>query len=200
MLIVDCLSFHYPVQIINRQSTIQRVDTKRTNAMQASSTQRVPYPSLPVGGATLANQELIKDGATGAFVASDSLHDIKAAIGGSTPPIIGNHTITVAHGTTEQTITLFSPTKNLPFAIYVDVQSLVVAGEGGIVTLRLKLKIDNTNFRTIDIATFLVGTDEIHPEVEGFAEIGVSKMSLTIQCSQAVTMDRIIYYKVLGGI
>jgi len=174
--------------------------TKRKNSQPASSTQRVPYPSMPVGGATLANQELIKDGATGAFVASDSLHDIKAAIGGSTPSISGNHTITVAHGTTEQTVISLSPTKNLPFVIYVDVQPLITASEGGTITLRLKLRIDNTNLRTIDISTFLINVDEIHPTVEGFAEIGVNTMSLTIQCSQGVTMNRIVYYKVLGGI
>jgi hypothetical protein len=155
---------------------------------------------VPPGGATLANQELIKDGGDGDFLTTDSLHDIKAAIGGSTPAISGTHIITAAHGTAEQTIVNLSPSRSLSFCAYFDVQTLIDASEGGEVIFRLKLKVDGTNLREIDISSFLVGTDSIHPSVSGWSEIGTNTMSLTVQCSSAVTVDRNIPYKILGGI
>jgi len=154
---------------------------------------------------TLANQELMKDGAAGDFDATkDSLHDIRAylesALGSLSAAITGTHAITAAHGTVEQTIALITPTRNLPFAAYFDVNTLIVAGEGGTLTFRLKLQIDGTNLRTIDKSSFVIGTDEIHPSVNGFSDIGANAMSLTVQCSIAVSADRAVPYRILGGI
>lgn len=155
--------------------------------------------------ASLNNQELIKDGMAGDFdAAKDSLHDIRAylesAIGAVSVAVTGSHTITVVHGITEQTIAFITPTRNLAFEAYFDVNTLITAGEGGLVRFRLKTQIDNTNLRTIDLSSFLIGTDEIHPVLEGFSDIGANTMSLTVQCSIAVSANRIIPYRIQGGI
>lgn len=155
--------------------------------------------------ATLENQELIKDGGDGDFDAStDSLHDIReyleSVFGSLSAAVTGTHTITVAHGTVEQTIATLNPTRNLSFAVYFDVNALIAAAEGGTLTFRLKLKIDGTTFRTIDLSSFQVGIDEIYPSLTAFSEIGASTISITVQCSGAVTVNRNVPYKILGGI
>lgn len=158
-----------------------------------------------MAAATLENQELIKDGDAGDFDAStDSLHDIRAYLesvfGSLSAAVTGTHTITIAHGTVEQTIATLSPTRNLSFTVYFDVNALIAVAEGGTLTFRLKLKIDGINFRTVGLSSFQVGTDEIHPSLNGFSEIGTGTLSITVQCSNAVTGDRVVPYKILGGI
>jgi hypothetical protein len=158
-----------------------------------------------MAAATLENQELIKDGDDGDFDPStDSLHDIReyleSMFGSLSAAITGTHTITVAHGTIEQTIVTLTPTRNLAFAAYFDVNTLVTAGEGGTLTFRLKLQIDGVTLRTIDLSSFVVGTDEIHPSVSGFSDIGANTISLTVQCSIAVSANRTVPYRILGGI
>jgi len=158
-----------------------------------------------MAAATLENQELIKDGGDGDFVPTeDSLHDIRqyleAAFGSLSAAITGTHTITAAHGTVEQTVVTLTPTRNLPFAAFFDVNTLIVAGEGGTLTFRLKLQIDGANLRTIDLSSFVVGTDEIHPSVSGFSDIGANTLRLTVQCSIAVSVNRSVPYRILGGL
>lgn len=155
--------------------------------------------------AALNNQELIKDGGVGDFDATkDSLHDIReyleTASSGLSPSITGTHTITPAHGLSEQTITTITPTRNLEFEIYFDVSTLITAGDGGLLTFRLNMEVDGITLRTIDNATFQVGTDEIYPVLNGYSDIGTNTLSITVQCSSVVTGFRVIKYKILGGI
>jgi hypothetical protein len=58
--------------------------------------------------------------------------------------------------------------------------------------------IDNANRRPIDIATFIVGTDEIHPTVSGWVDAAnANGVEVTIRCSSAVTAPRTVPYKIM---
>ena len=110
----------------------------------------------------------------------------------------GTHDIEVAHGTDEQTVVVFKAHRTGKLAVQLDLNALVEANEGGTVTVRLKHMIDNTNRRTIDLATFVVGTDEIHPTVSGWVDAANDNgVEVTIQCSSAVTATRTIPYKIM---
>jgi hypothetical protein len=110
----------------------------------------------------------------------------------------GTHTITVAHGVAEQIVATFTANRTGKLAVELDLNTLVVAVEGGTVTVRLKHMIDNATRRTIDLAQFIVGTDEVHPTLEGWVDAGnANGVQVTIQCSVAVTMNRDIPYKIL---
>lgn len=109
----------------------------------------------------------------------------------------GTHNVEVAHGTAEQSLASLTPTKNGELAVMFDVDALETADEGGTVTFRLKVKIDGTNFRTIDTATYLVGTDEMHPITKEVAFKGADMAQITIQCSSAVTAPRTVPYRVV---
>jgi len=109
----------------------------------------------------------------------------------------GTHNVEVAHGTGEELVATLSPSKNGKLAVIFDVDTLETAGEGGTVTLRYKLKVDGSNFRTIDTATYIVGTDEMHPLTEEVAFKGTDMAQVTIQCSSAVTAQRAVPYRVV---
>jgi len=149
-----------------------------------------------MGSATLNNQESIKDGDTGDFIAAeDNLHTISSLLRGDSVP--ATHTITPAHGTDEITIATF----NMPYVgrviVHLDVQALIDAQEGDMLTFRLKHKIDGINFRTIDTASFLVGTDESHPELIGWLSEGAAVGTVTVECSSALTQNREVPYKAM---
>jgi len=110
-----------------------------------------------------------------------------------------SHTITNAHGTNETTIATISPSRTGEFEFQLDVAAPETAGEGGTITIRLKHKIDAATERIIDIATYLVGTDEIHPSIHAMVKEGASLVVVTVQCSVAVTGDRACPYMYLQG-
>jgi hypothetical protein len=110
----------------------------------------------------------------------------------------GTHNVEVAHGNTEQTVVIFKAHRTGELAVQLDLNALVVAVEGGTVTVRLKHMIDNTTRRIIDRATFIVGTDEIHPTVSGWVDAAnANGVEVTIRCSSAVTATRVIPYKIM---
>jgi len=109
------------------------------------------------------------------------------------------HTVTVAHGTVEQTIATIAPGRTGPFEFQLDVNALEAAVEGGTVTLRLKHKIDATTARTVDLATYIVGTDTIHPSVNAMVKEGASLVVVTLQVSSAVTVNRACPYIYMQG-
>ena len=111
----------------------------------------------------------------------------------------GTHAITNAHGIAETRVKLFTAHRTGELAVELDLNTLVAAGEGGTVTVRLKHMIDNATVRTIDIAQFIVGVDEVHPTVKGWADsANADGVEVTIQCSVAVpTVNRDVPYKIL---
>lgn len=152
--------------------------------------------SSGAGSATLGNQEAIKDGNTGDFIdAEDNLHAISSLLRGDSVPVA--HTIQPAHGTDEVTIATFNMLYVGRVIVHLDMQMLVDAQEGDMLTFRLKHKIDGINFRTIDTASFLVGTDEIHPELIGWLSEGAAVGIVTVECGSAVTQNREVPYKAM---
>lgn len=107
------------------------------------------------------------------------------------------HTITVAHAAAEQTITTFTAHRVGELAVELDLNALIGPEDTKIVTVRLKHMIDNATARTIDIATFVVGTDEIHPSLSGWVDTTASGVEVTIQMSLAVAANRDVPYKIL---
>jgi len=111
------------------------------------------------------------------------------------------HTITPAHAAVEQSITTFKAHRSGELAVEFDLNTLVAAtpaDDGKIVTVRLKHMIDNTTRRTIDLATFVVGTDEIHPTLAGWVDAAnANGVEITVQMSAAVAANRVVPYKIL---
>jgi len=152
--------------------------------------------STGAGTATLDNQELILDGGTGNFdEGTDNLHAISGILRGES--VVATHTVEAAHGKAETVIATFDMPCVGQLIVQFDVQSLIDAQEGDMLQFRLKHKIDGTNYRTIDTASFLVGTDEIHPELQGWLSEGAAVGIVTMQCSAAVTNNRNVPYKAM---
>uniref|UniRef100_A0A6M3IXK1 Uncharacterized protein n=1 Tax=viral metagenome TaxID=1070528 RepID=A0A6M3IXK1_9ZZZZ len=107
------------------------------------------------------------------------------------------HNVEVADGTTEVTVANYTPTKMGQIAAQLDLATLVTAGEGGNVIVRLKFMIDGTNLRIIDRADFTVGTDEVHPTVSGFVVEGTNYVQVTVQANSAVTAQRAVPYRII---
>lgn len=111
----------------------------------------------------------------------------------------GTFNRTVANGTTE--ITTDIDAIDLPssgdYEIVFDLNTLVIAAEGGTFTMRLYQNIGDVTGRIVDISTFLVGTDVVHPSVSHSFEGGPTRMRVTHQVSAAVTGDRSIPYKII---
>lgn len=108
------------------------------------------------------------------------------------------HSIEVAHAAAEQSIATFTPNRTGKAAIEFDLNTLIAAGEGGTVTVRLKHMIDNATRRIIDKVDFVVGVDEVHCTLEGWLDANnANGAEITIQCSVAVTATRVIPYKIV---
>ena len=107
------------------------------------------------------------------------------------------HIITVAHGTNETPVLTFTANRVGRIAVELDLNELVAAAEGGTGTVRLKHAIDDTTPRTIDIAQFIVGVDEVHPTVSGWVDTTASGVEVTIELTAAVTLPRTIPYKII---
>ena len=111
----------------------------------------------------------------------------------------GSFIIMAVHGTVEQNMTSYSPIHNRRVGVHVDLSSLVASGEGGTVTVRFKHKVDDVNYVPVDIASFIVGVDELHPELDAWGSSEDDAMLITIQLASAVTADRTVYYKIMEG-
>ena len=108
------------------------------------------------------------------------------------------HSVEVAHGVAETSIATFTPHRNGKTGVEFDLSTLIAAGEGGTVTVRLKHMIDNVTVKTIDKQTFVIGVDEVHPTVEGWLDANnTNGAEITIQCSVAVTGPRSVAYKIV---
>lgn len=107
------------------------------------------------------------------------------------------HNIEVAHATAEQTVSDITPIRHGRIAVEFDVNTLVAAGEGGTVIVRLKSMIDGANLRTISRADFIVGTDDAHPTVDGWVYEGASTARVTIQVNSAVGAQRAIQWRII---
>jgi len=106
---------------------------------------------------------------------------------------VSTHTVTVAHGTNETTVTGFPLVKGdvtWGFSIYLDLATLVTAVEGGTVTVRYYQKTDAAHYALIGKSVFVVGTETIMPSCEVMR--GYNDITVTIQCSAAVTGNRIV--------
>ncbi len=105
----------------------------------------------------------------------------------------GTQTVTVAHGTTLQTVFEVTKTNNYQLSAYFDLNALVAAVEGGTVTIVYELRIDNTNYREIGRSSFIVGTTTTHPGVE----INQLHENFRVRMSMgtAVTADRAVPWK-----
>lgn len=109
------------------------------------------------------------------------------------------HDITTANDKSETTITGLDDLDlwtNGHVYISIDVQELIDAGEGGVCTVLLKEKIDNTNYRPVKINVFdVAGGDTVHPTLDWGFEGGDAKARATIQCTDDVTATRTVTWK-----
>jgi len=111
----------------------------------------------------------------------------------------GTFTLTNAMGTAEQTVVNYTPLKIGKIAVLLDLQTLIDDGYVGTIVTRLKFMVDGSNLRIIDRNSFLVGTDEVHPTVEGTVVEGASFVRVTIQANVAVddTPAKAIPYRIV---
>jgi len=105
----------------------------------------------------------------------------------------GTHDITTVNDKTETDVVEINVTTRYGLSIYFDLNALVAAAEGGTVTIRMYNKIDETTYREIATATFIVGTTTTHPSFEAMRLNHNTKF--TIQCSTDVTNTRTINYR-----
>ena len=98
------------------------------------------------------------------------------------------HNITTANDKSETDVVEISKTNIYGLSIFLDLNALVAAVEGGTVTVKLYNKVDETNYRCICKVTFVVGTDVEHPNFE--AKMLNHNSKVTIQCSADVTTTR----------
>lgn len=101
-------------------------------------------------------------------------------------------TQTNAMGTTENDIATISKINRYKVSVYLDLNTLVAAAEGGTVTVRFYNRIDEATFRIVALATFVVGTTTVHPSVE--VNMIKDQTKFSIQCSSAVSVNRAIPY------
>jgi len=109
---------------------------------------------------------------------------------GDTP---GTHDITVANDLAETDVVEISSTTIYGLSMYFDLSPLVTASEGGTITIRMYNKIDETTYREIAKAMFIVGTTTTHSNFEAIRLNHNTKF--TIQCSGNVTGTRTINYR-----
>jgi len=105
------------------------------------------------------------------------------------------HSITTTNDKTETQVFEIQKANIYRLAIYLDLDVLEAAGEGGIVTVRLYNKIDGSNYSDQPIAEvdYEVGTTNEYPNIEIIMVEGYCK--LMIQCSTDVTVTRNITYR-----
>lgn len=133
---------------------------------------------IATGGVSLGTQ----------LPASKSLYDFLISA-----DTAGTHDITTVNDKTETDVVEVTATTRYGLSCYFDLNALVSAAEGGTVTLRMYNKIDETNYREIAKATFVVGTTTTHPNFEAIRLNHNTKF--TIQCSTDVTVTRTINYR-----
>jgi len=109
----------------------------------------------------------------------------------------GTHNIEIAHGTAVQTVLDISPIRHGNIAVQFDLNTVIVAIEGGTITFRLQNMIDGVNLRIIDRTDFLIGTDEVHPTISGFVQEGTNTVRVTIQVNSAVSAQRAVPYRII---
>jgi len=105
----------------------------------------------------------------------------------------GTHDITTANDKTETDVVEITDTSRYGLSMYFDLNALVAAAEGGTVTVRMYNKIDETTYREVGKATFIVGSTTTHPNFEVMRINHNAKF--TIQCSTDVTATRTINYR-----
>jgi hypothetical protein len=112
-------------------------------------------------------------------------------------PTDGSHDITTANDKAETDVFEITNAGSYALNIYTDLNTLIAASEGGVVTLRLKNKIDEANYVEIWKQTFTIGGDTTHPCCEVAMIHHHSK--LTVQCSSDVAATRAIPYRYIMG-
>ena len=105
----------------------------------------------------------------------------------------GTHDITTANDKVETDVVEISDTTRYGLSIYFDLNALVAAVEGGTVTIKMYNKIDESTYREVGEAIFIVGTTTTHPNFE-IMRIN-HNVKFTIQCSTDVTVTRTINYR-----
>ena len=103
------------------------------------------------------------------------------------------HGITTANDLTETDIITTAKTTRYSVSIYIDVQELITAAEGGTVTFKMYNKIDEATYRIMAKVDFVVGTDVVHPSFE--AAMINHNVKVTVQCSTDVTATRTLKYR-----
>ena len=120
--------------------------------------------------------------------ASKSLYDFLL-----TTDTAGTHDITTANDKTETDVVEIPDTTRYGLSIYFDLSTLVTAGEGGTVTIKMYNKVDESTYRQIGSATFIVGSTLTHPN---FSEDRLNhNVKFTVECSTDVTVTRQINYR-----
>ena len=114
-----------------------------------------------------------------------------------TTPTDGSHDITTANDKAETDVLEITNAGSYAVNIYTDLNTLIAASEGGVVTLRLYNKIDEANYKEIWKQSFTIGVDTTHPCCEVSMIHHHSK--LTVQCSSDVTDTRAIPYRYIMG-
>ena len=110
--------------------------------------------------------------------------------------LVGNHTITTGHDTNETTFaTDFNVWKAGMLWVEFDLSNV---DTGITITGRLKHKIDGTNLKQICRKHAKVGTDTDHLILAGAVTAGQT-IALSLQCSVAVSEDRIVNHVFIQG-
>ena len=105
----------------------------------------------------------------------------------------GSHGITTLTDLVETDMIVIAKTTRYAVSIYIDVQELIAAVEGGTVTFKMYDKIDEVNYRIVAKVDFIVGTDVVHPSFE--ASMINHNVKVTVQCSTDVTATRTLPYR-----
>ena len=110
--------------------------------------------------------------------------------------LVGNHTITTGDGTNETTFAAdFNVWKAGMLWVEFDLSNV---DTGITITGRLKHKIDGTNLKQICRKHAKVGTDTDHLILAGAVTAGQT-IALSLQCSVAVSVDRIVNHVFIQG-
>lgn len=105
-----------------------------------------------------------------------------------------NHSITTANDKTETQVVELAKTGIYALSVYLDLDELEAAAEGGTVSVRVYNKVDASyGTKPIALSEYTVGTSKEYPSIE----IGMIKQycKVTIQCSGDVTTTRTIPYR-----
>jgi hypothetical protein len=161
---------------------------------------KTTYGGTKPAAGTLFDSIMNKGAGQTFSAATDSLEALQEAIaalsgGALATAVESTHTITTVNDKTETQMFEITETNVYELSIYLDLDTLETAVEGGTVTTRLYAKVDGTNYadKPIAVSTYVVGTSTEYPSFE--VDKIYRNTKLTIQCSSDVSNNRVVAYQ-----